>query len=78
MITIEYIQKFCLSVGITENIYEQLSFNDLQIDSLTIVELLNQIEMDFNIVVPWIKFDSKLTVGDFIKTINQLLIDNAV
>lgn len=77
MITIEYIQRFCSYAEIKEKINEQSSFEELGIDSLTIIELLNQIEIDFNIVVPWTQFDSKQTVGDFIKTINKLFPDNA-
>lgn len=39
MITIEYIQRFCSYAEIKEKINEQSSFEELGIDSLTIIEL---------------------------------------
>ncbi len=72
MVTIEYIKDFCSTLGIVDEINENTRFNELSIDSLTVIELINNIEIDYNITIPWSSFDSSMTIGGFINHINNL------
>lgn len=72
MVTIEYIKSVCSSLGIEEEIKVDTSFNELNIDSLTIVELLSKIEIDYNITIPWSSYDSSMKIYDFVNKINKL------
>lgn len=71
MVTFEYIKEYCFSIGI-DDIKINSRFTELDIDSLTIIELINQIENDFKITVPWSSFNNKQTIEEFINTVNAL------
>ncbi|MBQ8629749.1 MAG: acyl carrier protein [Prevotella sp.] len=72
MITIDYIQSFCSNIGIENTIEDEVCFSELGIDSLTVIELIHNIEMDYNIVIPWSSYDATMTIGDFIRNVNNL------
>lgn len=71
MVTFEYIKEYCASIGIND-IKVNSHFTELDIDSLTIIELINQIENDFKIVVPWSSFNDKQTIEEFLNIVNDL------
>lgn len=72
MITIDYIKNFCSNIGIEDAIEDKICFSELNIDSLTVIELIHNIEMDYNIVIPWSSYDATMTIGDFITNVNNL------
>lgn len=72
MVTIDYIQNFFRQSGNDEMIKENTNLSELEIDSITMVELLNTIEEDFNIIIPWSDIENNISIGEFCRKINNL------